>query len=59
MVMVDTSGCAIWGESLENVMLAVFTIIGKITGFWPDEERVLVSCSEGWPVVLTLHSKKM
>ena len=40
------------------MMLAVFTLIGKITGFWPDEETVLVSCREGWLVVLILHSKK-
>ena len=59
MVMVDTNGSAIGEESLENVMLVVFTLIGVITGLWSDEEILLISCSESWLVVLTLHTKKM
>ena len=57
MVMIDTKGSTIRGESLENVIFAVFTLIGKISGLWSDEETVL-SYSIGWFVVLTLHSKK-
>ena len=59
MVMVDTNGSVISGESLENSKLVRITLIGKITGFWPNEETLLVSGCEGWLVVLTLHSKKM
>jgi hypothetical protein len=59
MVMADTNGSTIRGESLENVILAVFTLIGKITGFRSDEETVLFSCSESWLMVLTLHSRKV
>ena len=58
MVMVDTNGSTIRGESLENVIFAVFTLIGKIYGLRSDEVTVL-SYSIGWLVVLTLHSKKM
>ena len=59
MVMIDTNGSVIWAESLENVIFAVFTLIGKINGLRSDEETVLVACSIGWLVVLTLHCKKM
>ena len=60
MVMVDINGSAISEDSLANMMLAVFTIImGKIIGFWLDEETLLISCSEGWLVFRTLHTKKM
>ena len=59
MVIVDVNGSAILGESLEIVMLAVFTLIGVITGLWPDEGILLISGSEGWLVVVTLHTKKM
>ena len=43
IVMVDTKGSAIRGESLENVMCAVFNAIGKTTtGLMAVEEIVLV-----------------
>ena len=43
MVMVDANGSAIRGESLENVMLVVFTLIGKTTAeLRADEEIALV-----------------
>jgi hypothetical protein len=59
IIIVDTNGRTVRGESLEIMIFIVFTLIGKITGLWPYEEILLISCSEGWLVVITLHSRKV